>query len=699
MVPLSRILVRDTAVPSDPVTTDVMAGAVLQLFAEQADRLLVAVVTLSGRPIGLIDRNSFMMRMSTQYGHALYAKRSVALLMDPHPLVVEGSREIGDVTSDALATTAADLTRGFIVVENGIYFGVSASLDLFRWIHARSLEIAGQAERERIFVERVIDNIPVMLFVKSAADDRFVLINRAAEDNLGYHRDELLGRTAKDVFPRDQALNFDQYDVETLQTGRMHVLQDDTIRRKSGEERSLSTRKLSVPDENGSPRWLVRVSEDITEGKRAQARIEQLAHCDALTGLANRVLFQTLHVASINASRASGTSSAILCVDLDRFKAVNDTLGHAAGDELLRNVADRLGHCIRKGDSIARLGGDEFAVVQSGVINAADVRALAERIVAAIAAPYRIDGHLVEIGASVGFSIYPQDGADADIVLRRADMALYRAKAAGRGRYEAFIPAMDAAATERRKLESELAQALELGQFRLHYQPIICLQSRRIGAFEALVRWQHPERGLILPGDFIGVAEETAQILPLGRQVLDLACLAAVALPPPVGICVNLSALQFRDPNLIGTIASCLGRTGLAPTRLEVEITEGVLLRDEIALGLLHQIKSLGCRVTLDNFGTGTASLNNLRRFPFDKIKIDRAFVKDLPSDRSSAAIVRAVTGMARALDTISVAEGVETEAQLQAVLNAGCDQAQGYLLGRPSPSPALDLVPEPLDA
>jgi diguanylate cyclase (GGDEF)-like protein len=366
---------------------------------------------------------------------------------------------------------------------------------------------------------------------------------------------------------------------------------------------------------------------------------------------------------------------------------VNDTLGHPVGDRLLQAVAGRLRSTLRENDLVARLGGDEFAIIQDPVRQPGEAGALAERIIAVLAAPYELDGHQINIGASVGIALAPSDGSDASTLLQHADMALYRAKDDGRGMFRYFQPAMDARVKARRALELDLRQALAGQQFALHYQPVIGTAHGGITGFEALLRWHHPVRGTVPPSAFVPLAEEIGLIGPIGEWVLRQACHEAVSWPGALRVAINVSAAQFKGQKLVGTVVSALATSGLPPDRLELEVTEAVLLRDgEINLQTLHQLKTLGVRISMDDFGTGYSSLGYLRSFPFDTIKIDQCFVRDLPSNPGDAAIVRAITGLAASLGMSTTAEGVETEDQLAALKAEGCTEAQGYLISRPVP-------------
>ncbi|SEO86226.1 diguanylate cyclase (GGDEF) domain-containing protein [Methylobacterium sp. ap11] len=441
----------------------------------------------------------------------------------------------------------------------------------------------------------------------------------------------------------------------------------------------------------------VTVHEDVTAAKRAEAQIVHMARHDALTGLPNRALLHEGLAEALAAGGgvAEGRGLAVLCLDLDRFKTVNDTLGHAVGDKLLRLVTARLAAEVRDeaGDGpaiLARLGGDEFALV---LRPASRFRAgrLAGRLIAAVERDYDIDGARISVGLSIGIALAPADGRDPEGLLRAADMALYRAKAEGRGTHRFFEPAMDVEIQARRTVELDLRNALAERQFALAFQPFLGLSDNRIAGFEALVRWHHPVRGVVSPAAFVPIAEETGMIVPLGEWVLRQACREAARWPTGVRVSVNLSPVQFRSGDIDATVIAALRDAGLDPHRLELEITEGVLLQDNAStLAILHRLKGLGVRIAMDDFGTGYSSLGYLRAFPFDKIKIDRAFVADLSLRPDALAIVRAVTTLADSMGMTTTAEGVETEEQLAHLRGAGCTEVQGYLISRPVPAEAV---------
>jgi diguanylate cyclase (GGDEF)-like protein len=437
--------------------------------------------------------------------------------------------------------------------------------------------------------------------------------------------------------------------------------------------------------------WLA-TYEEITERRQTAAKIDHLARHDALTNLPNRLLLhENLEQALAVARRES--LLALLCLHLDQFKAVNDTLGHPVGDSLLRAIAERLRQGVRDNDTVARLGGDEFAIVQTDIESPIDAMGLASRLIELIEAPFEIEGHQIVIGTSIGIAFAPQDGLDADQLLKCADLALYRAKIDGRGVYRLFQAEMDAAMQVRRVMELDLRQALQAGQLEVFYQPLIDVRTKRVAGCEALVRWRHPTKGLVQPDRFIPLAEETGLIVGIGQWVLGQACADAAVWPDALKVAVNLSAVQFKNRDLVGHVTAALHQSGLAANRLELEITETVMLQDTTAtLATLHQLQDLGIQIAMDDFGTGYSSLSYLRRFPFDRIKIDQSFVRDLGKRADCIAIVRAVTALGTELGMAITAEGVETREQLETVERAGCTEAQGYLF---SPAVPRCAVPD----
>ncbi|GJE56493.1 hypothetical protein EKPJFOCH_2999 [Methylobacterium thuringiense] len=443
--------------------------------------------------------------------------------------------------------------------------------------------------------------------------------------------------------------------------------------------------------------WVTTI-EDISDRSRSQDQIAHMAMHDALTDLPNRVMFrQRLDDALRRVKR--GEPCAVLCLDLDRFKTINDTLGHPVGDTLLVSVAEQLRGLVRETDTVARLGGDEFAIVQTNVGHPDDSKVLADRLIRALSVPKEIDGHLVASGVSIGIALAPGDGMDPDQILKSADLALYRAKAHGRGRYCYFEPGMDVLPQERRRLELDLRTALAANQFELYYQPIVDIERDLVCGFEALIRWHSPQRGLVPPADFIPLAEEIGLIVDIGAWVLHSACREAAAWPEHIKVAVNVSVAQFRGFGLVDTVRSALAASGLAPTRLEIEITESIMINDSAhTCAVLHQLKALGLSISMDDFGTGYSSLGYLRSFPFDKIKIDRSFIEGLGEAADCNAIVQAVMGICDSLGIIATAEGVENQEQIAQLKSRNCHQAQGYLYSKPRPSSEVNCIIDRID-
>ncbi|MFA5083096.1 MAG: EAL domain-containing protein, partial [Hydrogenophilaceae bacterium] len=468
-------------------------------------------------------------------------------------------------------------------------------------------------------------------------------------------------------------------------------------RRKNGEVYPEWLTISSVKDNAGKLSNYVGVFADISQIKQFQDKLEHLAHYDPLTDLPNRLLLSARLDHAIERTGREHTLLALLFVDLDRFKTVNDGLGHPAGDRLLQAVAQRLARHIRAEDTFARLGGDEFVIVLEGVDDTGRVSVLAEKLLAALTHPFELDGQAIFIGASIGISTYPVDGTDAATLLKNADAAMYRSKEDGRNTYRFYNAEMTRSARERLTLETSLRQAIELNEFVLHYQPQVDVASGEMIGVEALVRWDHPESGMIAPIRFIPLAEETGLIVPLGEWVLFTACTQAkiwmedMAMPP-FSVAVNLSPRQFRQANLVAHIRAVIDATGIPPGLLELEITEGAVMDDaDQAVATLRALKELGIKISIDDFGTGYSSLAYLKRFPIDKLKIDQSFMRDIPQDQSDMAIAATIIAMSRNLHMKVLAEGVETAAQLDFLRSHGCDAYQGYICSRPLAAPALE--------
>ncbi len=569
---------------------------------------------------------------------------------------------------------------------------VAGAIEIFKRnaIEARELEadkersrIADLKQREASF-RLLFESNPMPMWVFDRATLRFLSVNDAAVNLYGYSREQFLAMTILDVRPQEahsaiveflEQSGGESFGEEIWQ----HLKADGTILEAVVFSRALNYR--------GTAAALVAVV-DITERKRAEARIIHMAHHDVLTDLPNRALFRERLDEALKRERRSNRSVAVLALDLDRFKEINDTLGHPIGDALLKSVAERLRGCTRETDTIARFGGDEFAIVQGVINDANETATLARRIHEEISAPYALGGHQVVIGTSIGIAIGPQDGVDPDQLLTNADLALYRAKNDGSG-YHFYEPGMDQRMQARRSFERDLRSALPNGEFTLHYQPLINVEQDRICGFEALLRWAHPDRGLVSPADFIPLAEETGLIVPIGEWVLRQACLDAASWPENLKIAINLSPAQFRSRNLVPFIVGTLAEAGIAADRLELEITESIVLHDEqSASDTLMQLHAAGVRLALDDFGTGYSSLSYLRKFPFDRIKIDRSFVSDLSAANINAvAMVRAIAMLGASLGIEITAEGVETEEQMDQIRAEGCTEMQGFLFSKAVPA------------
>ena len=550
-----------------------------------------------------------------------------------------------------------------------------------------------EVRQAKAFLNSVIENMPIMVTVKNADDGRYVLVNRAGEKLFGFSATDMIGRQMRDLVPSDAAERIQSNDHAVFNTGRI-VTYEHSMQSEDGE-RLLSVKKLPIWGREGNPQYVLTISEDVTEQRSAEQQIVHMARHDALTELANRALFTSRIDKAAARCRRNNRHFAVHILDLDHFKQVNDSLGHPVGDALLKLIAQRLLACTSASDTVARLGGDEFAILQ---VTEGDPRegavVLASRILEAVIAPCDLDGQKVIVGASIGVAVAPEHGGAANLLMKRADLALYRIKADGRNGFQFFEPEMEVNAHARRALETDLREAIAREQFEVHYQPVILAASRKTVGVEALVRWRHPQRGTVSPVDFIPLAEETGLIVPLGDWILRKVCADAAAWPTEIKVAVNLSPAQFNKSNLFEVVADVLADSGLAPERLEVEITETVLLhQNEANLAVLHHLRDLGVAIVLDDFGTGYSSLSYLRMFPFDKIKIDRSFVNEMTTRADCAAIVCAVIGMAKSLNVITTAEGVETEEQYSLLRATGCTQVQGYLFSPAVPASKLEFT------
>ncbi|SFC94166.1 putative bifunctional diguanylate cyclase/phosphodiesterase [Devosia psychrophila] len=548
--------------------------------------------------------------------------------------------------------------------------------------HGAGLDPAGlelDLVSTRAFLDAVVESIPHMVFVKDVLDGRFVLLNRAGEQLLGLKREDLIGKTDFDLFSPDDAERFRTADREVVASQKLVTIENEPLSTPDGT-RSLRTQKVGVPDAHGNPRYLLGISEDVTERLKVEERNRHLSLHDILTDLPNRRSFE----AALNHELMNRNRFSLLVLDLDGFKVINDTMGHRAGDDLLRQLSSRLSEVKGEHDFLARLGGDEFGVIHRAATKKSSTQ-LASRLISALTKPFEVEERLVSVGASLGIVLSPDFGNTPDNLTKRADLALYAAKAAHRGSHVFFEPAMEEKADTEHYLREELAFALKRSQLHIVYQPIVDTRSGRIVCCEALLRWTHPQLGPICPDDFIPVAEASGQIAAIGKWVLETACKEARNWPSDIRLAVNVSPRQFTGFGLAVMLARILERTKLAPSRLELEITESIFLTDsDENVRLLNQIKHLGVRIALDDFGTGYSSLAYLRKFSFDKLKIDKSFVSDLATSDCNLAIVRAIIGLGKSFSAVVTAEGVETEAEHARLLEEGCEQCQGHLFGRP---------------
>jgi diguanylate cyclase (GGDEF)-like protein len=564
---------------------------------------------------------------------------------------------------------------------------LSAKVGLLIESEATSAKTTRELQRANVTIDAALNNMSQGL-VMFDSSDRLVICNQRYLEMYGLPPEFVKpGYTFRELLDYRIASGntFESTDADQYIADLRVAIAQETIVNKF-----LTTsdgRKISIVHTPTSDGGWVATHEDITEKKHAEERIVHVAHHDALTGLPNRILFAEQLEQALRRVRR-GERIAVLYIDLDRLKRVNDTLGHPIGDQLLKGIADRLLGCARDIDTVARLSGDEFAIIQSSINGPADAAALAVRVRDAIRAPISLHGHQIVVDSSIGISIAPNDGTEFAELLKTADIALYEAKNTGRGTYCFYEAEMNERMQVRGKLEQDLRGALTNGEFELFYQPIVSLEDNKIIAFEALLRWHHPERGMISPADFIPIAEDMGLIVPLGEWVLRTACTEAATWPSDVNLSVNVSSLQLTNKNLVNTVFSAIASARIPANRLEIEITESVFFDNTFAnISTLKQLHELGVRFSMDDFGTGHSSLSYLLSFPFSKIKLDRSFITGLSDRQESRAIVRAVADLAKNLGMIVVAEGVETDQQLEQVRLLGCSEMQGYLFSRPLPA------------
>lgn len=573
-----------------------------------------------------------------------------------------------------------------------IYEGRSARLGVVNDI-TDAKRAADELSRTRKFLDAVIENVPLPIIVRDVAglgsdarSGQYFLVNRAYEELTGNKRETLVGKTTNELQSSDWASLVAAADSEAMVSDGPVPVPEHIVVNASRGPRLVTGKKKVIRDDDGKPHYLLTVLDDVTERRRADERIAYLARHDSLTGLPNRATFVERLDSVIADANESGATFAVLCADLDNFKESNDVYGHLIGDRLLHEAACRLDDAAG-GQFAARVGGDEFTLISVGGKQPESAVALSERLLAAFEPFFDVNGHRLKLGVSIGGAIYPTDGRDATTLIANADAALYQAKAEARGSLRLFDAKLAARLHARREMQMDLQVAVEHREFVLHYQPQAKVAGGAITGFESLVRWQCPRRGLVAPGEFIPIAEQTGMIVPLGNWILREACREAASWPKPLKIAVNISPIQFHSGDLAAEVHLALLESGLAAHRLELEITEGVLIDDfSNAVTILRKLKSLGVQIAMDDFGSGYSSLSYLHSFGFDKIKIDRSFIGDLDHSHQAMAIVRAIISLGHSLDVPVLAEGVETEGQRRFLAQEDCDDVQGYLIGRPLP-------------
>ena len=605
--------------------------------------------------------------------------------LEDFPIVIIATKTVDAALADWYAQT-----RVLVLIA----FAASIAVSLIVLFIVRRFISQHNMSRQRLMLEKqrldtAVNNLKQGLLLFDA-NNRLVILNRRYAEMFGLPNDAIKpGCSLNDIMALRKENGTFAGDVDRHCAKIFKLASSD------------STFTMDLPDgrvihiafQSISGGGWVSTLEDITERQRAEDRIAHMARYDALTDLPNRTMFRD----HLDAMLEQGENLAVLSIDIDEFKQVNDTLGHFVGDELLVAIAGRLSDCMEPGDLVARLGGDEFAIVRHGVGERSELIALIERVHAAIRVPYNCAGHHLNADASIGIAVSPCDGSELEGLLRNADLALYAAKGSGRRTYRFFEPEMKIRAQKRHDMEMEIRNALFHEEFEVHYQPFIDVKTRKILGCEALVRWRHPRHGLVSPADFIPIAEETGLIDQLGSWVLKTACRAAANWPDDIRLAVNVSPVQFKGHTLALNVASALGSSGLPANRLELEITEAVLIRDdEEALAILHELRGLGVRIALDDFGTGYSSLRYLQLFPFDKIKIDRCFIKNISEPEGASHIVKAVVDIAAARNMTTTAEGVETAEQLDVLGELGCDQMQGYFFSPAVPEDKLTRLVAP---
>ena len=547
---------------------------------------------------------------------------------------------------------------------------------------------------ERALLRAMLDQVPDYLFVKDTSS-RFVVANRAVAADLGRTPEELIGKTDFDLHPIEFARKFYADEQRVVSTGEPLLGFEESIMSIDGTRKWLSASKVPLRDEDGVIQGIVGVCRDVTERKQAEDQIHFLAHHDALTGLPNRVLLMDRIGQALLQAQRNGTAVTVVFIDLDNFKLVNDSLGHSAGDTLLKTVAARMVDCVRASDTVVRIGGDEFVILLPNQPSPDPDGELLTKLRASIAEPITIEDQLFRVTSSIGVASYPADGTDGETLLMNADTAMYQAKEKGRDSFQHYTAEMNLGTQERRVLQEGLRLAVARNEFALLYQPQIDLRSGRIFAVEALVRWHHPTLGVVPPAKFIPMAESTGLIVPLGDWVLHEACRQNKAWQnsglPPITVSVNVSARQFRDGSWVKRVANALRSTGLEPKYLELELTESLLMQDvQQAIRTMNELQALGVRFSIDDFGTGYSSLSALKSFPVARLKIDQSFVRNLPNDANDRSIATAMISLGQQLQMRVIAEGVETAEQLAFLADNKCDEIQGFHFSKPINAAAM---------
>lgn len=670
--PIAVLLIEDNADDAHEIRKMLGEGRGTPFAIECVDRLTTGLERLAagGTDVVLLD-------LSGPDNHGLDALARIRAQAPHVPIIVLSSLDDEAVAVKAVREGAEDcLVKGQVdrnLLVRAIRYAIAR----------KRTDDALRAAKD--YAENLIDSSLDMI-ISVDVNRNIVEFNRAAEQVFGYTKAEVLGNPIDLLY------------ADTSEGRQLHKNTQDggftgevANKKKNGEIFYSYVSASVMRDATGAPVGVMGISRDITERKRAEEIIVRQAYHDALTNLANRRLFMDRLTQALTRVQWHKRLVSVLFLDLDHFKSINDALGHSVGDLLLQAVAERLTTCVRQGDTVARLGGDEFAIALADVARTSDIPKVAQKIIDTLSRPYVLEGRELFITTSIGVCIYPDDAQDAETLVKNADVAMYRAKKHGRNNYQHYSPDMNAQAFERLAIETSLRHALEREEFFLEYQPQVDIETGRIIGYEALVRWQHPDLGVMPPGKFIPLAEESGLIVPIGEWVLRSACAQNKAWQaagfPPIRVAVNVSPRQLRHESLLGAVGRALRETGLHPNWLELELTESIMQDADEAIRLLSQLQAIGVQIAIDDFGTGYSSLNHLKRYPIHKLKIDQSFVRDVTHDPHDRAIVTAIIALAHSLNLKAIAEGVETEEQLAYLRSLKCDEAQGYFLGRPMPA------------